>query len=230
MPPEDRDEDAPSSAHMAGDPQTWLAEIAVASIVFVVVLLLIGSWLVWGLDWYRSFLEAIYRIWERIRVIVMVLSIMASAALVGFISVILRRFNALKNRQPDMTFGGKKVGTTPMKPERAKKEIGNEWQEVQKLLQSDNTSDLNMAVLRADTLLDDVLQYLGHEGATVGERIDRVDPTATPSLDRLRSAHRLRNIIAHDPSVPHTRETVEYALKAYEAAFREMGVMEGEKQ
>ena len=230
MPPEDRDEDAPSSSHMAGDPQTWLAEIAIASIVFVVVLLLIGSWLVWGLDWYRSFLEAIYRIWERIRVIVMVLSIMASAALVGFISVILRRFNALKNRQPDMTLGGKKVGTTPMKPERAKKEIGNEWQEVQKLLQSDNTSDLNMAVLRADTLLDDVLQYLGHEGATVGERIDRVDPTATPSLDRLRSAHRLRNIIAHDPSVPHTRETVEYALKAYEAAFREMGVMEGEKQ
>ncbi|OGZ96757.1 MAG: hypothetical protein A2679_02210 [Candidatus Sungbacteria bacterium RIFCSPHIGHO2_01_FULL_54_26] len=214
---------------MAGDPQTWLMEITIASIVFVIVLLAIGYYLELGFEWYRSFLEVVYRIWERIRAIVMVLTIMASAALVGFITVILRRFNALKNRQPKMVLGAKKVGVAPMKPERAKKEIGNEWQEVRKLLQSDNTSDWNMAILRADTLLDDVLQYLGHEGVTVKERIDKIDPTMVPSLDRLLSAHRLRNIIAHDPSILHTKETLEYALRAYETAFREMGMMEEEQ-
>lgn len=215
---------------MGGDPQTWLMEIAIASIVFVVVLLLIGSWLVWGLDWYRAFLDATYRMWERIRAIVMVLTILASAGLVGFISVILRRFNALKSRQPDMVLlGGKKTSTLPDRPERAKKEITNEWEEVQKLMGSENTSDWNMAVLRADTLLDDVLQYLGNEGTTVNERLNTVDRTIVPSLDRLYSAHRLRNAIAHDPAVSHTRETVDYALRAYETAFREMGMM-GERQ
>lgn len=216
---------------MAGDPQTWLMEIAIASIVFVVVLLLIGSWLVWGLEWYRAFLDAIYRIWERIRAIVMVITIMASAGLVGFSSVILRRFNALKGRQPNMILGGKKItgGVIAMQPGRAKKEITNEWEEVQKLMSSGNASDWNMAVLRADTLLDDVLQYLGNEGTTVKERLDAVDRTRVPSLDRLYSAHRLRNAIAHDPAVPHTRETVDYALRVYETAFRELGMM-GEKQ
>lgn len=223
MPPEERDD---SVFPPPGNVGNWLMEITVASIVFVLVLLAIGYYLEWGFDRYRAFLEAIYRIWERIRAIVMVLAIFASAGLVGFMSVILRRFRVLQKQLPDMTLGGKKVGAASMRPERARKEIINEWEEVQKLMSSDNMSDWNMAVLRADTLLDDVLQYLGYEGATVAERLAKVDPTSTPSLDRLFSAHRLRNAIAHDPSIPHTRETVVYALRVYESAFREMGVME----
>ncbi len=224
MPPEDRDEASPRPS---SDVETWLMEIAIASIVFIIVLLLIGYYLHWGFDRYRALLEAIARIWERIRAIVMVLAIMASVGLLGFIMVIFKRFTVLKNTPPAMTLGGKKIGVAPMKPERAKKEIGNEWQEVQKLIASENSSDWNMAVLRADTLLDDVLQYLGYEGATTKERLDTVDPLSIPSLNRLWSAHRLRNAIAHDPSIPHTKETIAYALRTYETAFREMGVMDG---
>lgn len=223
MPPEERDD---SVFPPPGNVGEWLMQITVASVVFIVALLLIGYYLDRGFERYLALLEAIYRIWERIRAIVKVLSILASAALAGFIAVILRRFRDVRAHLPDMAPVGKKVGVVPLQPERAKKEIGNEWQEVQKLMASENASDWNMAALRADTLLDDVLQYLGHEGATVKERLDTVDPMTIPSLQRLWSAHRLRNAIAHDPSIPHTRETIEYALRVYETAFREMGVME----
>lgn len=226
MPPEERREIRNSPFPPPGDLGSWFWEITIASIVFVIVLLLIGYYLEWGLDSYRAFLDAVYRIWERIRTIVMVLTLIASAGLVGFMVITFQKFKVLQKHLPDMAPTGKKIKAATMKPERAKKEIGNEWQEVQKLIQSENTSDWNMAVLRADTLLDDVLQYLGYEGATVKERLDTVDPFSVPSLDRLWSAHRLRNAIAHDPSVAHTRETIDYALRAYETAFREMGVME----
>ncbi|MEK7541891.1 MAG: hypothetical protein AAB533_03525 [Patescibacteria group bacterium] len=228
MPPEDREEPRERRASVfpaPGDTGAWTLEIIVAAIVFVLVLAAIGYYLERGLDWYLSFVDAAQRAWERIRAIVMVLAIMASAALAGFTVVIWRRFNALKTALPDMALGAVKVGTTPLPPERAKKEIGNEWQEVRKLMASDNRSDWNMAVLRADTLLDDVLQYLDYEGTTVKERLDIVDPMMVPSLDRLLSAHRLRNAIAHDPTIAHTRETIDYALRVYETAFRELGVM-----
>lgn len=228
MPPEEREESRGNGTFPpSGDVGSWLMEIIIACVAFVFVLLALGYWLEWGLDQYRAFLDMVYRIWDRIRAIVMVIFMMASIFCAGFIIVISRRFFAISVRLPDMVLGGKKLsgGVVAMQPARAKKEITNEWEEVQKLMQSENTSDWNMAILRADTLLDDVLQYLGHEGATVGERLARVDPTAVPSVERIRSAHRLRNAIAHDPSIPHTKETVDYALKAYEVAFREMGVM-----
>lgn len=232
MPPEEQAPRSSGPFPPPGDVGSWMMEITIACIAFVLVLLLLGYWLEWGLDQYRAFLDAVYRLWERIRPAVKVLFIMASIALAGFISVILRRFNALKNRLPDMVLGGKKLagGVAAPQPRQAKRQITNEWEEVQKLMASENTSDWNMAVLRADTLLDDVLQYLGHEGTTVGERLDRVDPTMVPSLERVRSAHRLRNAIAHDPAIPHTKDTVDWALRAYESSFREMGVLEGGKQ
>jgi len=46
-----------------------------------------------------------------------------------------------------------------------------------------------------------------------------------PSLDRVWSAHRLRNAIAHDPMTEHTKEIIINALRAYQDALREMGVM-----
>lgn len=230
MPPEERAETHSGPFPPAGDLGAWFRKIAIASVVFVIVLLFIGYYLEWGLDTYRAFLDSIYRIWDRIRTIVMVLTLAASACLIGFMVITFQKFRALHKALPDRAPTGKKIKAATMKPERAKKEIGNEWQEVQKLMQSENTSDWNMAVLRADTLLDDVLQYLGHEGMTVKERLDTVDPFSVPSLDRLWSAHRLRNAIAHDPSIAHTRETIEYALRVYETAFREMGVMDGEKK
>jgi hypothetical protein len=109
------------------------------------------------------------------------------------------------------------------------KEVGNEWQEVMKLADSQNSSDWSMAVLRADALLDDTLEYLKYEGKNLAERMDRVDPTMVPSLERVFSAHRLRNVIAHDPTVQYSKATIIQALGSYEAVLKELGVLKEEK-
>ncbi len=112
-------------------------------------------------------------------------------------------------------------------PITATEEVGDVWKQVQTFRNSENPAEWNMAVLRADALLDEMLQQSGYtEGETMADRLRVVDPTRIRSLDAVWSAHRLRNSIAHDPRIEHTKETVNHAINAYEQALRELGVLQ----
>jgi len=104
-------------------------------------------------------------------------------------------------------------------------EVASNWERIRELANSANPSDWNMAILRADAILDDILQHKGYQGEGMADRLKILDPATMPSLDRVWSAHRLRNAIAHDPMTEHTKEIIINALRAYQDALREMGVM-----
>lgn len=115
---------------------------------------------------------------------------------------------------------------TPEKAISPKKIIREQWTHIQELAQSNSPSDWNMAILRADALLDEALMMMGYEGLTIADRLKIVDSTRLPSLDRVWSAHRLRNIIAHEPLEQHSKDSITQALRSYEQAFRDLGMME----
>ena len=121
------------------------------------------------------------------------------------------------------------VGTGSAHTVSLEEEGGRAWDGIRDLANSGNPSDWNMAVLRADALLDDILSRQGYDGITMAERLKVVDPVKLPSLDRLWSAHRLRNMIAHDPLEQHTKETIIHALRSYEVALKELGMLREEK-
>lgn len=104
-------------------------------------------------------------------------------------------------------------------------EVVANWERIRELANSSNPSDWNMSILRADAILDDMLQHKGYQGETMADRLKILDPATLPSLDRVWSAHRLRNTIAHDPTTEHTKEIIINALRAYQDALRELGVM-----
>lgn len=204
-----------------------LIEIAVAAAAFLLALALFGGYLEAIYEGYLRFLEWFDVLWARVGIVIVVIVTMLNVGLVGFILVTLRKFFALDKRPPTFIVPGegpRKVRAVPIE-----KEVSDEWQEIKKIAGSDNPSEWNMAVLRADAILDDVLQHMGHEGNTVKERLDTVDPMILPSYDRVVSAHRLRNMVAHDPTIAHTKETIDHALASFELAFKELGVLkEGE--
>lgn len=117
----------------------------------------------------------------------------------------------------------------PAEIPRPEDEVRPQWEGIMELTASAHPSDWNMAILRADALLEDVLTHLGYEGATLAERLKIVDPTKLPSMERIWSAHRVRNMIAHDPVQEHTRETITHAIASYEQAFKELGMMQNAK-
>jgi hypothetical protein len=207
---------------------TILIEIALAVLAFLAVLAVFGAYLREIYDWYLRFLEWIYALWAVIGTGTAVMVSILNIGLIVFIVITLRKFWDLDARLPTFISSGegpRRVRAVPIETE-----IGEEWREVKKLAATDNPSEWNMAVLRADAMLDDLLQHMGHEGNTVKERLDKVDPTILLSYDRAVSAHRLRNMIAHDPIVAHTRETIDHALRSYELAFRELGVLKDETE
>ena len=171
------------------------------------------------LDTYVSFVDRFYSIdWRGIyNTVVIVISLIDAVFVSIFIYVLW-----LYKKLDDMDFGGKKikVHTAPVDSE-----IRGNWPEIRALANSENPSDWNMAIIRADSLLDDALMHLGYDGETMGDRLKIMDPIQMPSLDRVWAAHRLRNIIVHDPMIVHTKEAVVHALRAYQDAFRELKLL-----
>lgn len=138
--------------------------------------------------------------------------------LMVFVGFTLWRFSQLRKRAQEESI----IASHQVSPEE---EVYKGISRVKGLMNSSNPSDWNMAVLEADALLDDALQHLGYEGDSVTERLKIVDPTVIKSLDRVFSAHRLRNMIAHEPLAQHPKEMIIHAIQSYEAVLQELGVM-----
>ena len=202
-----------------------LQEVILVAIVIAIVGGASGLYFLGGLlDWYQEILGRFYAAWASIRRTVEIITIMLSIGLIGFLIRTLQHFFALREKErKDLLFPGQSEGSVHTVP--LEKEAADNWKEIKDLADSANPSDWNMAVLRADALLDDILQDRGYDGATMAERLQIVDPSLLPSIERLRSAHRLRNMIAHDPLEQHTKETIIVALRSYEAALKELKVL-----
>lgn len=198
-------------------------DIIVSIIALLVVMGVIGTYLGFVFDFFQTFVDWIYsKNWSILFKIAAVVFTVFDAILIWFLIFILRRHAAL-----DKAIRDEETSVT-VHTISVEDETNTAWQEIRRLANSPNPSDWNMAIIRADGLLDDVLQHLGYEGETMADRLKIVDPGKLPSLDRVWSAHRLRNTIVHGPMQEHTRETVVHALRSYELALKELGVLKEE--
>lgn len=193
-------------------------DATLAILALFVGLAVLGIYLVGILDWYYGFLDWFYSFdWRRILFKLQIIFFVLDIVLIAFVAFTLKRYGNLTRAKP-------KEEAVPhtVTPE---KEVKSSWEHIRTLANSASPSDWNMAVLRSDALLDEVLQHLGYQGETLAERLKIVDPTKLPSLENIWSAHRLRNMIAHDPLEQHTKETIIHTLRSYEQALKELGVM-----
>ena len=160
--------------------------------------------------------------WRGIYNNIVILFSIIDAVLVTLFILILWRFRKLDE------IGPKETEEAAVHVVPAEIEVKENWERIRALANSENASDWNMAIIQADALLDDILVHLGYEGETMGDRLKIVDPVQLPSLDRVWAAHRLRNIIVHDPMTEHTKEAVVNALRAYQEAFQDLKLLKSE--
>lgn len=83
------------------------------------------------------------------------------------------------------------------------------WLRVEEHIHSLNASDWRLAILEADILLEDLLDYLGYQGISIGDKLKKVNPGDMRTLDDAWEAHKVRNRIAHDGA--------EFVISEYEA-------------
>ncbi|OGI83334.1 hypothetical protein A2997_02480 [Candidatus Nomurabacteria bacterium RIFCSPLOWO2_01_FULL_36_10b] len=96
------------------------------------------------------------------------------------------------------------------------------WQNVEALFQSSNPNDWRVAIIEADTMLDDLITSLGYKGENLGERLKSIPPATFPALQLAWEAHKIRNRIAHQGiDYPLQPGEAWHVFKLFQAVFRD---------
>ena len=109
---------------------------------------------------------------------------------------------------------------------REKEEISaNErWIKVLNYLSSTNESDWKLAVIEADTMLEELMTQLGFKGENLGDKLKGADRENFRSLSSAWEVHIIRNKIAHEgASFNFSLREAKRVIALYEQIFREYG-------
>lgn len=119
-----------------------------------------------------------------------VCTILTMLCIVGIIYVLRKtgEVNALENRK-----------YKSIDIEREEVEANDSrWEVVWNHLHSETPSEWRIAILEADTMLDDAMKRAGARGDTLGERLKSLDSSNFQTLQLAWDAHKVRNLIAHE--------------------------------
>ncbi len=98
----------------------------------------------------------------------------------------------------------------------------DKWEKIVGHMSTDNPNDKRLAILEADIILDDLLDHLGYQGITIGDKLKSAEGTAFKTLQSAWEAHKIRNAIAHEGSefeIPERESRRIVGL--FESVFRE---------
>ena len=105
-----------------------------------------------------------------------------------------------------------------------KKALMTEWEVVVDHVNSPNPAEWKLAILEADSMLDEILDAEGYQGESLGEKLKSMSPNAIASYNDLWEAHKVRNQIAHEgASVELTQKMARDTINRFEVAFKELG-------
>lgn len=105
------------------------------------------------------------------------------------------------------------------------KKIAKRWEGISKRLTTASESEYKLAVIEAESVLEEILIRMGLSGQSFGERIKRIQKAQLPSLDDVLQAHQMRNNVVHDPDYKLTLQETKKAIDVYERALKELDAL-----
>lgn len=78
------------------------------------------------------------------------------------------------------------------------KAMAEKWEKVLAHINSTSPSDWRLAILEADIMLGDLLEKMGYQGDSIGEKLKGVEKGDFITLNQAWEAHKVRNKIAHE--------------------------------
>ncbi len=98
-------------------------------------------------------------------------------------------------------------------------ETKKKWKEIEDHFEGGIESELKLAIVEANSLLDNVLRIMTYKGHNLGERLDKINTDILENLKEVKKAHQLYSDIVHDPTYRLTFKEAEKALNAYRDAL-----------
>ena len=105
------------------------------------------------------------------------------------------------------------------------KEFDKKWQTILIRMERADEANMKLAVLEADKLFELLLNQMNLPGINMEEKMSQLTAERLSNLDDIWLAHKSRNIIVQEPAHHITLSEAEFAVAAYEKAFREWEVL-----
>ena len=100
------------------------------------------------------------------------------------------------------------------------------WKYILTLIESPNESDWRVAILEADSLLEESFKERGLSGDTMAELLEEAKSGGYPSIQSAWDAHIIRNKIAHEGvDFPLTQVEGRRVIKLYQNVFEDLRVI-----
>jgi len=103
-----------------------------------------------------------------------------------------------------------------------KKNLNASWQKVLSRLNKNDEASLHMALIEADNIFDDLLKLMGLPGESMADRLKYLNPAQVSNIEEIWQAHKLRNQLVHGSEYPIARSEIEFGVRAYEKALKEL--------
>jgi len=99
------------------------------------------------------------------------------------------------------------------------------WKKIEAMLSKGLESEIKLAVLEADTILENTLKEMGFEGENLSARLNKVTPDFLIDLEQVKFAHEVRNNIVSDPNYRLEISDAKNILAIYEKALKYLEVI-----
>jgi hypothetical protein len=157
--------------------------------------------------------------WQQKIFIYKIISLIISLILLTFILILIFRIksNIKKSftRITESLLGKSLPGKTDKK-----------WDSIIKKIEGEDEGNYKLAIIEADTMLDDVLKKIGFTGEDMGERLKQVTPQQISNIEEVWEAHKMRNKIAHQMEFRVSQSEAERAIEIYQRALEDLSGIE----
>lgn len=158
--------------------------------------------------------------WSTIGVISSILSLICIAVIV-FSIVRMREIQLHEKEEIDH-----EIAHALSRKKESDRNTNPRWHYIQTLIESPNESDWRVAIIEADSLLEDTLKERGLSGTTVSELLEDAKSNGYRSIQDAWDGHTVRNKIAHEGSTyPISQIEGRRVIKLFQNFFEEIRVI-----
>lgn len=142
--------------------------------------------------------QSLYIIASNIFSTLVTIAIPLSVLLIICIVYCVERLKSIRRQEAELL----EVKVVPAYDNRtpSEKKLNEKWTKVLTHIESVNSNDWMLAIIEADIILGEILEKMGYQGESIGEKLKRVERADFQTLDQAWEAHKVRNAIAHQGS------------------------------
>ena len=93
------------------------------------------------------------------------------------------------------------------------------WQEIESYFKRGTETEMKLAIVEADTLLNDVLKVMDYKGEDLTSKLDNINTDVLENLEDVKKYHQVSLNIVHDPIYSLRFKEAEEAFEVYREAL-----------